>query len=55
MVQFLLKWATTALLSKAAERVAIDVLLLTLTRWAASTETTWDDEVVEAIEKALKD
>lgn len=55
MLQFVIKWATAALLSKAAEKVAVDVLLLTLNRWAASTETTWDDEVVAAIENALKD
>lgn len=54
MPQLALKWLAQVLLSKLAKDLAIEVSLLTLRRWAASTETTWDDEVVDTIEKALK-
>lgn len=54
MAQVALKWLITALMSKLAKDLAAEVVLITLRRWAASTETTWDDEVVAAIESKLK-
>lgn len=53
-MNYLIKLATTALLSKATEKLVVEVLLITLQRWANSTETTWDDEIVKAIKEALK-
>ena len=53
-MNYLIKLATTALLSKATEKLVVEVLLITLNRWATSTETTWDDEVVKALQDALK-
>lgn len=54
MAQVALKWLITALMSKLAQEMATEVVLITLRRWAASTETTWDDEIVDALESKLK-
>lgn len=54
MPQMLIKWAATALMSKLAKELASEVIIMTLRRWAASTETDWDDQVVDMIESKIK-
>lgn len=54
MPAFLLKTLSTWLLSKLAKDLAVDIVLITLRRWAASTDNTLDNEIVESIALNLK-
>lgn len=53
MPAIILKYLSTWLLSKFAKELAGEIVIITLRRWAKDTETTLDDEIVEAIAAKL--
>lgn len=52
-MSFVLKYVSTWLLSAFARELAGEIVVITLRRWAKESETTLDDEIVEAIAKKL--
>lgn len=52
-MHLVLKYVSTWLLSKFAKELAGEIVIITLRRWAKSTESTLDDEIVEAVAKRL--
>lgn len=50
---FLIKTVSTWILSQLAKELASEIVIITLRRWAKSTENTLDDEIVEAIARKL--
>lgn len=53
MPALIMKYVSTWLLSKLAKELAGEIVIITLRRWAKETETTLDDEIVEAIARKL--
>lgn len=52
-MSFVIKYVSTWLLSAFAKELAGEIVVITLRRWAKKTDTTLDDEIVEAIASKL--
>lgn len=53
-MNFVLKYVSTWLLSAFAKELAGEIVVITLRRWAAKTENTLDNELVEAVARKLE-